>query len=107
MLDLASPHRAFRYSVRSALESLAAIGIPASRIIIRSRGPVAQDGLVISQFPAPREPLHPDVTVELHVAGTGTFYSIPAGMREWDSYLVLHLASVRVVRVACSQSPGR
>jgi hypothetical protein len=85
MLDLSSPHRSFRHTVRSALESLAAIGIPDSRIILRNRGPVASDGLVVSQSPGPGEPLNQDVTIELHVTGAGMFYRMPAGMQEWDS----------------------
>ncbi len=75
---------AYVHNINSALESLAALGIAANRVMLRRRGRSGEEpGTVLSQKPAAGTPLSPDRFVELDIAGLGFTHALPVGM--WDS----------------------
>ncbi len=72
------------HTINSALESLAALGVAANRVVLRRRGRSgAEPGTVLSQRPPAGTPLSPDRLVELDIAGLGFTHALPVGM--WDS----------------------
>ncbi len=84
MPDLASGTHAHRHTVHSALVSLTALGIPASRLVLLRAGREAlPTGTVVRQRPAAGSPIFVDTRIELHIAGLGVNHSLPVGM--WDS----------------------
>jgi hypothetical protein len=82
MPDLTWPRHGFYHTVDSALLNLMQLGISPDRITIHKAGRGWQPLRVVEQQPAAREPLTPDVTVELTVEGDGAFYHLPVGMHE-------------------------
>ena len=75
---------AARHTIDSALNSLAALGVPAARIQVRRTGRnILPDGMVLAQAPAAGTPLTGDVRVQLDIAGLGFAHALPIGM--WDS----------------------
>ncbi len=73
----------FHHTVDSALEALADMDIPASRVTIRMAGRGWPSRWVVSQSPSPGAPLGPGDTISLSVAGLGYFHALPVGM--WDT----------------------
>ena len=72
------------HTLHSALDSLAALGIAAHRIVLRRKGRSgAEAGTITAQEPAAGEPLTPGTLVELSIAGLGFTHALPVGM--WDS----------------------
>ena len=84
MPALAGGTHAHLHSVDSALVSLAALGIPQSRIQLRRAG---RDGLppgtIVHQQPPAGAPLDAHTLVELDISGLGFNHALPVGM--WDS----------------------
>jgi hypothetical protein len=75
---------AFRHTVDSALASLAAMHLSATRIHLRRTGREAvPEGTIVAQHPRAGEPLAPDTQIRLDVAGLGFTHALPVGM--WDS----------------------
>ena len=72
------------HTVDSALVSLAALGIPQSRIQLRRAG---RDGLppgtIVQQKPGAGTPLDAHTLIELEISGLGFTHALPVGM--WDS----------------------
>ncbi len=84
MPNFATGTQAHTHSLHSALTTLAAMGVGAHRITLRRTGREAvEPGTILSQSPAPGQPLDRDTTVTLHVAGLGFTHALPVGM--WDS----------------------
>jgi hypothetical protein len=84
MPDFAGGTHAHLHTLHSALDSLAALGVSPSRIMLRRRGRSADaPGTILGQHPAPGEPLTPATMVELSIAGLGFTHALPVGM--WDS----------------------
>ena len=76
--------QAHHHSVHSALSTLAALDVQPERIsILRTGREAAAAGTVVRQQPAPGEPLLPDTTVRLYIAGLGFNHALPVGL--WDS----------------------
>lgn len=84
MPELTRGTHAFRHTVDSALASLAAMRISATRIHLRRSGREAvPDGIVVGQSPVAGTPLEPDTQIILDIAGLGFGHALPVGM--WDS----------------------
>ena len=84
MPALAGGTHAHLHTLHSALDSLAALGIPPNRIVLRRRGRSSDEpGTILAQQPAAGSPLTPATIVELAIAGTGFTHALPVGM--WDS----------------------
>src|SRR5688572_7223823 len=82
MPDLASPHFHFHHTLHSGLEILAALGISGRRITVRMAGLGWRPDWIVEQSPSPGTLLHPDVLIQLAIAGLGFFHRLPVGM--WD-----------------------
>lgn len=82
MPDLSSSYFYFHHTIHSALEVLSGLGISGRRVTIRMAGPGWRPDWIVSQEPPPGTPLHPDVLIQLSIAGLGFFNCLPVGM--WD-----------------------
>ncbi len=97
MPAFAAGKQAHHHSIHSALATLAALGISASRIIIERTGrDAAQPGTVVGQFPAPGEALLPDTRILLRIAGLGFTHALPVGM--WDSGGETHIGTREILQ---------
>jgi hypothetical protein len=83
MPSLAAGTAGFRHTVGSALEVLADLGVPASRVTIRMAGLGYPSRWVVQQDPPAGAPLDGSVTIALSIAGLGYYHALPVGM--WDS----------------------
>lgn len=84
MPAFSQPHRGYRHTIDSALETLLQLGIDPSRITISMGGRGWADRAVIGQEPRAGAELTPDVGIHLVIAGTGSFHDLPVGM--WDRH---------------------
>jgi hypothetical protein len=82
MPSLAAGFFGFRHTMSSALEVLAALGVPASRITIRMAGLGYPSRWIVEQDPPAGTALDGSAMVSLSVAGPGYFHALPVGM--WD-----------------------
>ena len=82
MPDLCSPRRGVRQTIDSAVPSLLRLGVEMDRIAFESAGPGWVRGTVVSQSPAPGEPITPESRVVLRVAGSGAVESLPFPLRD-------------------------
>lgn len=82
MPDFCDSSHSFHHTVDSALDVLSELDISPARITIRMAGRGWQPFWVVEQFPAAGDPLGPDTSIVLHIAGLGLFHSLPVGM--WD-----------------------
>ena len=73
----------FHHTVDSALQSLAALGVPAERVCLRMDGRGYPSRWVVAQDPPPGTELTPGVRITLTIAGLGYFHNLPVGM--WDT----------------------
>lgn len=84
MPDFTSGTHAGHHTLDSALASLAALRVSASRIHIRTMGrDAAPPGTVLRQTPPAGEVLTGDVQITLEIAGLGFIHALPAGL--WES----------------------
>lgn len=83
MPDLSHSFYGFHHTLDSALSILNDLDVPPARVTVRMDGRGYPTRWVVSQTPAPGEPMDAGVTIELLVAGTGFFHALPVGM--WDS----------------------
>ena len=81
--DLAHSSYGFHHTLDSALALLSDMDVPPSRVTVRMAGRGYPTRWVVSQTPAPGQPLDPSVNVEISIAGTGFFHALPVGM--WDA----------------------
>jgi hypothetical protein len=80
---LEAGYSGFHHTVDSALEVLSELGLPASRVTLRTVGRGHPPRWVVAQDPKPGTRLTGDRFVELSVSGLGYFHELPVGM--WDS----------------------
>lgn len=82
MPSLATSFHGFRHTVDSALEVLAHLGVPADRITLAMDGRGYPSRWVVSQKPAPGQPLTAADRIELRIAGLGYFHHLPVACWE-------------------------
>ena len=82
MPDFSHSFYGFRHTVDSALETLAALDVPAERISLRAAGAGMDAGCVMDQSPLAGTLLFEDTLVTLSVAGLGFFHNLPVGMQD-------------------------
>ena len=82
MPDLASSTHGFHHTIDSAVETLARLGVPQSRITVEIEGPGGRAHQVLHQEPPPGARLTPEVRITLKAVDVGFFHSLPAGMRD-------------------------
>jgi len=73
----------FHHTLDSALAILSDMDVPPARVTVRMDGRGYPTRWVVSQNPAPGQPLDAGTMVELVISGTGYFHAMPVGM--WDS----------------------
>ena len=72
----------FRHDLDSALDTLAKLDVPPSRITIRTVSAGSNSRCLVAQSPAPGTVLTPDTTIVLSISRIGFCQGLPAGM--WD-----------------------
>ena len=82
MPDFSHSFYGFRHTVDSALEVLAALGVPAERISLRLAGNGMPSRWIGDQSPLPGALLFEDTLITLSVAGLGFFHNLPVGMQD-------------------------
>jgi hypothetical protein len=87
----------FRHTVSSALEVLAALGVPASRVTLRMAGLGDPSRWIVEQDPRAGTTLDGSVMITLSVAGPGYFHALPVGM--WDRGAERELGTKEVVEL--------
>ncbi|HTR36653.1 MAG TPA: PASTA domain-containing protein [Bryobacteraceae bacterium] len=83
MPDFEHSSYGFHHTLDSALAILSDMDVPPGRVTVRMDGRGYPTRWVVSQSPAPGQPLDSGTTVEILIAGTGYFHALPVGM--WDS----------------------
>jgi hypothetical protein len=112
MPDFVSPGLSYRHTQASAVESLAELGIPSSKIFFRYDGSakfgrdgrIANAGLVVGQFPEPGADLSETGRIVLTVTGFGTFFDLPFGLRV-DATALERISTTGLLAVFDSELP--
>lgn len=84
MPDLCTPTRGAAHTLDSAILTLSRLGLEMDRIVVEAGGGGYPDGRVLTQVPAPGEPLPLNGRVHLVVAGFGGVETLPYPMRDED-----------------------